>query len=78
MQSRQFGLAEEMNAAALGFYEQSRNELRIVSHGGGTQSFDSNLHLAAEVGLGFFTSYNSHGTGAMFAPDAPWHAFLEA
>jgi CubicO group peptidase (beta-lactamase class C family) len=47
------------NGIALGFYEANRNGMRIISHGGDTIAFHSDLHLIPSQGLGFFVSYNS-------------------
>jgi CubicO group peptidase (beta-lactamase class C family) len=61
MHARQAGWPPEMNAMALGFYEQSRNGHRLIGHGGDTISFHSNLHLILDSNAGFFVSYNSRG-----------------
>jgi CubicO group peptidase (beta-lactamase class C family) len=77
MHSRQFGPLPEMNAMALGFYEETRNGHRIIGHAGDTQYFHSDLHLIPDAGLGFFISYNSAGKGEIRARQAVWHAFLD-
>ena len=76
MHARQFGLDESLPGMALGFYEESRNGLRIIGHGGDTVYFHSDLHLIPEKNLGFFISYNSAGRGEISARDAVWEKFL--
>jgi CubicO group peptidase (beta-lactamase class C family) len=49
----------ELNGMAFGFYEQSKNGVRVVGHGGDTQLFHSGLWLFPERDLGVFVSYNS-------------------
>ncbi len=61
----------------LGFYESTRNGLRILGHGGDTVYFHSDLHLIPEKRLGFFVSYNSTGNVTV-PPRAPlWSKFLD-
>jgi hypothetical protein len=76
MHSRQFANVPEMNAMALGFYEETRNGHRIIGHGGDTQYFHSDLHLILDQNVGFFVSYNSAGKGEISPREAVWHAFL--
>lgn len=65
------------NGIALGFYEASRNGVRIVGHGGDTIYFHSDLHLVPGEKLGFFVSYNSAGK-ASTPPRSPlWAKFLD-
>jgi len=77
MHSRLFGLDPEANAMAYGFYEESRNGLRIIGHGGDTIAFHSDLHLILEKGVGFFISYNSAGKGEVSPRSMIWEAFLD-
>jgi CubicO group peptidase (beta-lactamase class C family) len=77
MHSRQFANLPDMNAMALGFYEETRNGHRILGHAGDTQYFHSDLHLVPDANIGFFVSYNSAGKGETSARDAVWHAFLD-
>ena len=77
MHSRQFGLHPEMNGMCLGFYEESRNGLRIIGHGGDTYWFHSDLHLIPQAGIGFFVSYNSAGRGDLSPRSALWDHFLD-
>jgi CubicO group peptidase (beta-lactamase class C family) len=77
MHSRQFSLHPEMNGMCLGFYEESRNGLRIIGHGGDTFWFHSDLHLIPQAGVGFFVSYNSAGKGEISGRTALWNHFLD-
>jgi CubicO group peptidase (beta-lactamase class C family) len=45
----------------LGFYETNRNGHRVISHGGDTQWFHSDLNLFIDDGVGLFISMNSAG-----------------
>ncbi len=77
MHSRQFANLPEINAMALGFYEETRNGHRIIGHGGDTQYFHSDLHLVPDLGLGFFISYNSAGKGEISPRTAVWEKLLD-
>ncbi len=77
MHARQFANHPEMNAMALGFYEEARNGRRIIGHGGDLTCFHSDLHLILDAGVGFFVSYNSMGKGENRPRTAVWHAFLD-
>jgi CubicO group peptidase (beta-lactamase class C family) len=77
MHARQFSMDPAVNGMALGFYEESRNGLRIIGHGGDLNYFHSDMHLILEKGLGFFVSYNSLGKGEMDVRTALWHQFLD-
>lgn len=77
MHTRQFANLPDMNAMALGFYEETRNGHRIIGHGGDTQYFHSDLHLVPDLGLGFFISYNSAGKGEISARTAVWEKLLD-
>lgn len=77
MYTRQKGLAQEMNAMALGFYEESQNGLRIIGHGGDTGWFHSDLHLVHEKNLGIFLSYNSAGKGGADSRGWLWKQILD-
>jgi hypothetical protein len=50
-----------VNRMLLGFYETSTNGHRIISHGGDTQYFHTDLHLFLDDGVGYFISFNSLG-----------------
>lgn len=45
----------------LGFYQENRNGLTIVGHGGDTNAFHSDLHLIPKQNVGFFVAFNSPG-----------------
>jgi len=45
----------------LGFYETNYNGHRVISHGGDTQWFHSDLNLFVDDGIGLFISMNSAG-----------------
>ena len=77
MQTRQRGLAAAIPAMCLGFYEEPRNGLRIIGHGGDTIYFHSDLHLIPAAGVGFFVSYNSAGNGKGSPRTALYRAFLD-
>ena len=47
---------------AYGFAEAERNGLRIISHGGDTQFFHSQLMLVPSENIGLFVAYNTLGT----------------
>ena len=61
MHARQQGWPAGMNAMCLGFYEQNLNGHRVISHGGDTELFHSDLFLLLDVNVGLFVSYNSGG-----------------
>ncbi|MGH9742353.1 MAG: serine hydrolase domain-containing protein [Candidatus Acidiferrum sp.] len=63
MHSRQKGWPPAMNAMCLGFYEQLENGHRVISHGGDTVAFHSDLFLILDANAGLFVSYNSLGRG---------------
>ena len=76
MHARQFGMDPAVNGMAFGFYEESRNGLRIIGHGGDLNYFHSDMHLVLDKGLGLFVSYNSTGKGALDPRTALWQEFL--
>jgi CubicO group peptidase (beta-lactamase class C family) len=80
MHSRLFALDDAANAMCYGFYEESRNNQRIIGHGGDTVFFHSDLHLIPDQKVGFFVSYNSAGNSSGLG-DSPranlWEAFLD-
>lgn len=77
MHERLIGMDPSMNAMAHGFYEESKNGLRIIGHGGDTIAFHSDLHLIKEKNVGFFISYNSGGKGEASPRTMIWEAFLD-
>ena len=66
-----------LNAHALGFYEETRNGHRVIGHGGDTVVFHSDMHLILDQKVGFFVSYNSGGRGDTSPRGALWRAFLD-
>ena len=54
-------MAPGVNGFDLGFYQESRNGLRIIGHAGDTEAFHSDLHLLLDKGVGVFMSFNSQG-----------------
>ena len=77
MHSRLFAFDDAANAMCYGFYEESKNNHRIIGHGGDTVYFHSDLHLVLDSGLGFFVSYNSAGRGQASLRSLLWDAFLD-
>lgn len=65
------------NGIALGFYEETRNGMRIIGHGGDTIYFHSDLHLIPSQNVGFFVSYNSAGRGETPPRSALWGKFID-
>lgn len=61
MFTRQISPAPHMNGFDLGFYQENRNGLTIVGHGGDTGVFHSDLHLLPKQHVGVFMSFNSAG-----------------
>jgi hypothetical protein len=53
--------AEGIDAMALGFYEQNRNGVRAVAHGGDLIAFHSDLLIVPAARVGIFMSFNSVG-----------------
>jgi hypothetical protein len=61
MHSPQYTAAPGLNGFDLGFYQENRNGLRIIGHGGDTIVFHSDLHLLLDADVGVFMSFNSAG-----------------
>jgi CubicO group peptidase (beta-lactamase class C family) len=57
-----------VNRMLLGFYETDTNGHKIISHGGDTQYFHSDLHLFVDDGVGYFISFNSGGKDGAVGP----------
>jgi Beta-lactamase len=53
-----------LNRMLLGFYETNINGHRVISHGGDTQWFHSELYLFLDDGVGLYASFNSLGKDA--------------
>ena len=52
----------------LGFYEANINGQRVISHGGDTGAFHSELFLFTDANTGLFISFNSAGRGGASTP----------
>lgn len=77
MHARIFGSDDRLNGMAHGFYEESRNGLRIIGHGGDTEYFHSDLHLLLAQNVGLFVSYNSAGRGEVSGRGILFDKFLD-
>ena len=78
MHTPQSRMAPGMNGFDLGFYQENRNGLRIIGHGGDIEAFHSDLHLLLDKNVGFFISVNSLGNGdAQHVRSAIFRAFLD-
>jgi CubicO group peptidase (beta-lactamase class C family) len=75
MHSAQFRSLPQMNAMALGFWEDNRNGHRIIGHGGDSMYFHSGLYLMPDDNVGMFISQNSEGSGTLRG--RVWEAFLD-
>ncbi len=53
--------APGVDAMAHGFYEQHRNGVRVIAHGGDLTAFHSELVLIPTAKVGLFVSFNSSG-----------------
>ena len=51
---------------ALGFYEQNRNGVRAIAHGGDLTAFHSDLVLFPSAKVGLFMSFNSIGGNSAY------------
>jgi CubicO group peptidase (beta-lactamase class C family) len=77
MHTRQTGPHPALNGMTLGFYEQNRNAYRIISHGGDTVYFHSDLYLIPDAQVGLFMSYNSAGKGEVDPRAAVLEKFMD-
>ena len=77
MHARLFGSDDRLNGMAHGFYEESRNGIRIIGHGGDTEYFHSDLHLLLAQNVGLFVSYNSAGRGEVSGRGILFDKFLD-
>jgi len=80
MHSPQYTASQGMVGFDLGFYQEDRNGLRIIGHGGDTEVFHSDLHLLLDKNVGIFMSFNSLGSevgGAHTIRGAIFYAFLD-
>jgi hypothetical protein len=65
MHARVFSPHPAVAGSGLGFYEAYVNGRRIMSHGGDTNYFHSELGLLQQEGVGFFVSVNTGGKAAL-------------
>lgn len=63
MWTPQFQANPQLPAMCLGFYEERRNGMRWLGHGGDLVAYHSQLLLQPETQTAFFLSYNSAGSG---------------
>jgi hypothetical protein len=81
MHSPQYRPAPGLNGFDLGFFQEDRNGLHIIGHGGDTVFFHSDLHLLLDKGVGIFMSFNSAGSrdagGIRMVRAAIFHDFLD-
>lgn len=61
-------LLPPLNRMVLGFYETNINGHRVISHGGDTRYFHSNLHLFLDDDVGLYISMNSTGREGAAGP----------
>jgi CubicO group peptidase (beta-lactamase class C family) len=61
MHTKSNTVAPGIDGMALGFYEQNRNGIRAIAHGGDVIAFHSDLLLIPEARVGLFMSFNSVG-----------------
>ncbi|OMF40209.1 hypothetical protein CXK86_24815 [Paenibacillus sp. BGI2013] len=66
MHSPAFQFDERLPAMDLGFYELNMNGLRVISHGGADELFNTALYLVPDKKVGIFVSY-SGGEGGTAA-----------
>jgi len=77
MHTRQFAMDQAVNGMALGFYQENRNGLQIIGHGGDLNYMHSDMHLLLDKDVGFFVSYNSSGKGELEPRTALWQKFVD-
>ncbi len=72
-------VAPSIDAMAHGFYEQNRNGVRAIAHGGDLTAFHSELVLIPEAKVGLYMSFNSLGKeGATYKlRTALYEAFMD-
>ncbi len=75
MHSQLYAPDPRMAGMAYGFFEDTINGIRVISHGGDTLLFHSGLFLIPEQNLGLFISTNS--TGGAGVPDSVALAFAD-
>ncbi|MCZ1265252.1 serine hydrolase domain-containing protein [Paenibacillus tundrae] len=63
MHSPAFQFDERLPAMDLGFYELNMNGLRVISHGGADELFNTALYLVPDQQVGIFVSYSGGDGG---------------
>ncbi|WP_226006347.1 serine hydrolase domain-containing protein [Natrinema salinisoli] len=63
MHSQWFSPHDELDGMAFGFFERTRDDVRLLSHGGSGPSYGSQLVLIPELELGLFVSFQGSQTG---------------
>ncbi|MGH8235355.1 MAG: serine hydrolase domain-containing protein [Rhodanobacteraceae bacterium] len=61
MHSSHSRMAPGLNGYDLGFWQENRNGLHIIGHGGDTVAFHSDMRLLLDKHVGLFMSFNSAG-----------------
>ncbi len=64
MHSPSFQFDKRLPAMDLGFYEINMNGLRVISHGGADELFNSAVYLVPDKQIGIFVSYSGGDGGA--------------
>jgi CubicO group peptidase (beta-lactamase class C family) len=64
-----------LNGLTLGFIEMSRNNVRVIGHGGDTAFFHTLLAIIPDHNLGFFVAFN--GANASRARDEFFKSFMD-
>jgi CubicO group peptidase (beta-lactamase class C family) len=77
MHGRSLGLNPYISGAALGFYETYVNGVRMISHGGDTGFFHSDMQLLIDDNVGIFMSYNTLPSAHIPMRSAVLHAFMD-
>jgi CubicO group peptidase (beta-lactamase class C family) len=75
MHSQLFTQDPRLHGMAYGFFEDQVNGQRVISHGGDTLLFHSELYLLPERNVGIFISTNA--TGGAKTPAAVFKAFMD-
>ena len=74
MHRQQFTHHPHLNGICYGFFEDTFNGHRVITHGGDTILFHSGLYLLPEEDLGLFVSYNG---GNAYARENLFQAFMD-
>jgi CubicO group peptidase (beta-lactamase class C family) len=77
MHGRSLGLDPHISGSALGFYETYVNGYRMISHGGDTGYFHSDLQLILDENVGIFMSYNTLPSAHIPMRSAVLHGFMD-